>query len=98
MDTTGFPKGWAVDLNFDPNLFSGEEGRERFAGFLRGYVASGVPQIQVTMADLNLVLDAREHPGAHQDLMVKVAGFSSRFVDLPKEEQDQVLRKAGCNG
>ena len=34
---------------------------------------------------------ATNHPEKYPELMVKVAGHSARFVDLDKEEQDEII-------
>lgn len=38
--------------------------------------------------------DAKEHPEKHRDLLVRVAGFSARFVELPEDMQDLVIKRA----
>ena len=39
------------------------------------------------------LLDAQKHPERHQNLMVKVCGFSARFVSLSKRFQDEVIAR-----
>ena len=39
------------------------------------------------------LLDAQAHPERHQSLMVKVCGFSARFVSLSKRWQDEVIAR-----
>ena len=39
------------------------------------------------------LLDAQAHPERHQNLMVKVCGFSARFVSLSKRFQDEVIAR-----
>lgn len=41
-----------------------------------------------------LLMDAKRHPEQHQDLLVRVAGFSARFVELPEHMQDLVIGRA----
>jgi formate C-acetyltransferase len=48
-------------------------------------------QMQVSMVDTETLLDAREHPERHPNLMVKVAGYSARFVDLSPDEQEEII-------
>ena len=79
IDFTQFPDGCSLDLRFDPAPFRRHEGRETFAGFLKGFVTLGVMQMQISMVDTETLLDARAHPERWPNLMVKVAGFSARF-------------------
>lgn len=91
IDFTKFPNGCALDLRFDPALVATPEGRRMFAGFLKAFVDLGVMQMQISMVDTETLLDAREHPGKYLHLMVKVAGFSARFIDLSAQEQDEII-------
>lgn len=37
---------------------------------------------------------ARAHPERHTNLMVRVAGYSARFIDLPPNEQDEIIGRS----
>ena len=39
------------------------------------------------------LLDAQAHPERHQDIIVKVCGFSARFISLSKRWQDEVIAR-----
>ncbi|MBN1247759.1 MAG: hypothetical protein JXC32_08880 [Anaerolineae bacterium] len=93
IDFTQFPDGCALDLRFDPAPFDTPEGRELFAGFLKGFVDLGVMQMQISMVDTETLLDARAHPERWPNLMVKVAGYSARFVDLSDREKDEIIAR-----
>jgi formate C-acetyltransferase len=43
------------------------------------------------MADGETLRDAQQHPEGYPHLMVKVAGYSARFVDLGPEEQEELI-------
>ena len=91
IDFTKFPDGCSLDLRFDPGPLLSAEGRHKFAGFLKGFVELGVMQMQISMVDAETLLDARAHPERYPHLMVKVAGYSARFVDLPEVEKDELI-------
>jgi formate C-acetyltransferase len=91
LDFTQFPNGGTLDLRFDPGPLLTVPGRRLFAAFLKSFVNLGVMQMQVSMADTESLVDARLHPERWPNLMVKVAGYSARFVDLPPEEQEQII-------
>jgi formate C-acetyltransferase len=94
IDFTKFPNGTALDLRFDPTVVATREGRRAFAGFLRGFVDLKVMQIQITMADTKTLRDAQRHPEKYTDLMVKVAGYSARFIDLTPQEQKEIIARS----
>jgi formate C-acetyltransferase len=91
IDFTKFPDGTSLDLVFDPGPLASEAGRRKFAGFLKGFVDLGVMQMQISMVDAQTLLDARENPAQYPHLMVKVAGYSARFVDLSEQEMDELI-------
>ena len=91
IDFTSFPDGTSLDLRFDPLTFDTDQGRALFAAFLKGFVDLGVMQMQISMVDTETLLDARQHPEKWPNLMVKVAGFSARFIDLSDEEKDEII-------
>jgi len=93
IDVTALPNGSALDLRFDPSPYLEEEGRQGFVAFLKGFVELGVMQMQVSMVDRETLLDARQHPEKWPHLMVKVAGFSARFVDLSQTEQEEIINR-----
>ncbi len=91
IDYTCFPDGTSVNLNIDPAVTETPAGRQRFAGFLKAFVELGVGTMQISMVNGELLRAAQAHPEQHQHLMVKVAGYSARFVDLPPEEQAELI-------
>jgi formate C-acetyltransferase len=89
IDFSKFPNGSALDLRLDPECVKTETSRETFAGFLKAFMDLGV--MQISMVDTETLLDARKRPEHYPDLMVKVAGYTARFVDLEPIEQDEVI-------
>lgn len=77
---------------FLPQYLS-DEHKEAFAAYLRTWVNLGIHHIQFNVVDRQILLDAQQHPEKYSDLVVRVAGFSSYFVDLIKEVQDQIIAR-----
>lgn len=93
IDSAKFPNGSALDLVFDPAPLQSEAGRAKFAAFLKTFVDLGVMEMQISMVDEETLRDAQEHPERYPHLMVKVAGYSARFIDLPIEEQTELIER-----
>ncbi|MBT4498302.1 MAG: formate C-acetyltransferase, partial [Gemmatimonadetes bacterium] len=93
IDFTKFPNGCSLDLRFDPAMLETSAGLGMFAGFLKGFVDLGVMQMQISMVDTETLIDAREHPEKWPNLMVKVAGYSARFVDLSEAEKEEIINR-----
>lgn len=91
IDFTKVPNGSSLDLRFDSAPFRTAAGRARFAGFLKAFVELGVMEVQISMVDTETLLAAMRNPEDYPHLMVKVAGYSARFIDLPHHEQDEII-------
>ncbi len=53
-----------------------------------------VTYVQFSVVDKDKLIEAMEHPERYQDLVVRVAGFSARFVSLPKGTQEEIIRRS----
>jgi pyruvate-formate lyase len=91
IDFTTAPDGCALDLRFDPVDFISREARQKFTGFLKAFVELGIMQVQISMVDTATLIDAQAHPDHYPHLLVKVAGFSARFIDLSPQEQAEII-------
>ncbi|MHB9032650.1 MAG: pyruvate formate lyase family protein [Anaerolineae bacterium] len=94
IDFSTSPDGSSLDLRFDPAAFATPELRRTFVDFLKAFVELGVMEMQVTVVDTATLLDARAHPERYPHLLVRVAGYSARFVDLPRQEQDEIIGRS----
>jgi len=93
IDFTQFPNGSTLDLRFDPEPLQTYEGRSKFVGFLKAFVELGVMTMQISMVDEETLRDAQNHPENYPNLMVKVAGYSARFVELSAQEQEEIIHR-----
>jgi formate C-acetyltransferase len=58
-----------------------------------GFFAQGGMQIQISCLSREDMLDAMEHPEKHQNLIVRIGGYSEYFNNLPRELQETVLKR-----
>lgn len=61
--------------------------------FERACALSNLQLLQLNCVNRDVLLDARRHPERHQDLVVRVCGFSAKFVALPPEWQDEFVNR-----
>jgi len=59
----------------------------------RAFAASGIGMLQMNCVDKAQLLDARKHPERHQDLIVRLYGYSARFVSLTPEMQEEFISR-----
>ncbi len=79
-----------LNQKFMPQYLEGEN-RKIFADYLKTWADLGHWHIQFNVVDKNLLLEAQKHPEQHTNLVVRVAGYSSYFVDLSKGLQDNII-------
>ncbi len=84
--------GSIFNLKFNPHMFE-EENLGRFTDIMKTYFALGGFQLQVTVVDKQTLLDAREKPEQHRDLVVRVAGYSAYFVEQSPRVQEHLIER-----
>jgi len=49
--------------------------------------------LHIDVMDSSVLVDAQRHPEKHQNLAVRVAGWSARFNTLDKTWQDMIIQR-----
>ena len=89
-DHRNFIGGIAVNMKFTPSCMQGEA-EDKMLEFVRTFMRLGGFQLQLNAVDRETLLDAREHPENHRDLLVRVGGFSAYFTKLSPEMQQEII-------
>jgi formate C-acetyltransferase len=63
------------------------------ASLERVFAMTGLGMLQLNCVDKAQLLDARVHPECYQDLIVRLYGYSARFVNLTPEMQEEFLSR-----
>ena len=66
----------------------------KWADLVRTFIETGGQSVQYSVVNREALVDAQAHPERYQDLIVRVGGYSARFVDLSKEVQDTIIARA----
>jgi len=93
IDQSLCPLGTSTDIKLHPTALAGEEGTQKFAAFVRTFLAMGNMQLQMNIVDAKMLKDAQEHPEKYKDLVVRVWGFNAYFVTLAKDYQDYIIQR-----
>jgi formate C-acetyltransferase len=88
------PGGAAMNLMLSPAPLAGEKGLRRLADLLKGYVAMGGQQLQVTVVNTETLRKAVASPDTYRDLVVRVAGFTAYFVSLTPALQQEIIARS----
>ena len=89
-DQTG---GALLNQKLSPDLLIGEEDLRKMAHMIRTFFIMGGHHVQFNVVSAELLREAQAKPQDFQDLMVRVAGYSDYFVNLPKGLQDEIIAR-----
>lgn len=89
IDARRFYRG---GYNLNLNLPSGEP--RAVEALSEAFFAGGGQELQVSVLSPELLREAMAHPERHGGLLVRIAGFTGRFVALSKREQAEMVRRA----
>ena len=78
-----------ANLTFDRSAVNDE----LMAAIIRVFAKKGSHMMQPNCNSVEELIDAQRHPELHQDIIVRVCGFSARFVSLSKRWQNEVIAR-----
>jgi pyruvate-formate lyase len=83
--------GAVQNMKFSKEMFL--EYRDKLEILLETYWQNGGAQAMLTVVGRNDLEAAMEHPELYQNLLVRVGGFSERFINLPRHTQLEILNR-----
>ncbi|MCH3967858.1 MAG: formate C-acetyltransferase/glycerol dehydratase family glycyl radical enzyme [Atopobiaceae bacterium] len=93
LDNALDSNGSLLNVKFSPATLAGDGGLDKLMAYLRTFSRLKVQHIQFNVVDRATLLDAQAHPEDHQDLVVRVAGYSAMFVELSRAIQDDIINR-----
>lgn len=88
---TDIHAGAVQNMAFSREFF--QKNREKLKAVLMTYFRCGGQQAMINVLGRGDLLAAMEHPEAYQSLMVRVGGFSARFVTLSPDVQREIASR-----
>lgn len=85
--------GVTYNLKMTPGLVNDREGLIKWMWLVKTYFECGGMQIQFNIVSKETLQDAQIHPEKHQDLIVRVSGYSAFFNELSREVQDSIIAR-----
>lgn len=82
-----------VNLTLSSSLLSTAEGIQKATQLIETYLKRGGIQIQITVADKAFLLKAEKNPELFPELMVRVSGYSARFLSLDPAVRAEIVRR-----
>ena len=84
--------GNVIDLMFAPNFIKNHF--DEVTDFVISSIQLGFFQMQINVVSSKTLIEAKEEPETHPNLIVKFCGFSTYFNDLPKGHQILLINRA----
>ncbi|MDR1589736.1 MAG: hypothetical protein LBS51_06030 [Oscillospiraceae bacterium] len=85
--------GDQLNIRFSPATVRGEDGTRKLTQLIETYFGEGGMQVQFNVVSTNELHDAQRRPDEHENLIVRIAGFSVFFVEMPKVMQDDFISR-----
>jgi pyruvate-formate lyase len=80
--------GMVSNIRFTRETFA--SGREKILALVRDYFERGAAHAMITVVGREDLRNAMLRPQDYRDLIIRVGGFSARFVDLKKDVQQEI--------
>ncbi len=90
---TRYNQGTLLNQKLDPLFAHGEKSVEALMAYLKTLCSLGVFHVQFNVVDEALLRDAQVHPEEHNDLLIRVAGYTAFFTELGPETQGDIISR-----
>lgn len=85
--------GTLLNVKFAPELLKSERNLRNLASLIRAYFALGAFHVQFNVISTETLRKAQANPDEYRDLLVRVAGYSTQFVNLSREVQEAIIAR-----
>jgi formate C-acetyltransferase len=92
FDHSLLTNGAACTLNIDPEIARKDDGRI-LESLIKSYIQLNGSHLQFNSISITELEDAQVHPEKYQNFMVRVSGYSARYIELPKAVQDDIMAR-----
>lgn len=86
-------QGTLMNMKFHPSALKTESDLEKLGIMIQTYLTHGGKHIQFNVVNKEEMVDAKDHPEDHPELIVRVAGYSAYFTRLTPGIQDEVINR-----
>ena len=93
VDARSLSNGLNLNVLFDRRTLRGVNGRNVLGSLVRTYFRGGGMQVQTNILDPAVLIEARDDPSSHPNLLVRISGYSAYFNDLTPAMKDEIIRR-----
>ncbi len=85
--------GGPLQMELDPAILKTENPAKQLASIIKSYFHMGGQHVEINIHTIKDFIQAMKTPEKYQNLVVRVTGFSSRFVALKEEIQKEIIAR-----
>ena len=85
--------GMVLDVKFTKQAFENQCQREKMREVIKTYFEKGGHEMQINVVNKDTLINAQKNPEEYRNLLVRVSGFSTYFVELSKTTQDEIIAR-----
>jgi formate C-acetyltransferase len=93
IDQVKYPNGTLLNMKFHPSSLQGEEGVTKLSSLIQTYFELGGMEMQINVVSAETLKNAQKKPEDYKNLVVRVAGFSTYFVELHIDSQNDLISR-----
>jgi formate C-acetyltransferase len=82
-----------LNMKIHPSALKTEEDLRKLSILIRTYFSNGGKHVQFNVVSKDTLLDAQKKPEEHRDLVVRVAGYSTYFIQLSEAIQEDIISR-----
>ena len=85
--------GTLLNLRLNQELVSTKRGQSNLGYMIQSFFSLGAFHVQFNTLSTEVLLQAQAKPEDYRDLLVRVAGYSTQFVNLSRQMQDAIIER-----
>ena len=85
--------GTLLNLRLNQDLVNTKRGRSNLGNMIQAFFALGAFHVQFNTISTEILRKAQKNPENYSDLLVRVAGYSTQFVNLSRSMQDAIIAR-----
>ncbi|NMB35145.1 MAG: hypothetical protein GX989_02530 [Firmicutes bacterium] len=86
-------RGATHNMKLSKQVLNTAEKLDKAAVLIKTFMAGGGWHLQFNIVSSEELVEARQQPEKHRNLIVRVGGYSAYFVDLPLQLQDEIIAR-----
>ena len=84
------------DIALPCTVTDSTQSTDALAAFIAACLELRIPVLQPNVADRKTMIEERDHPGTHPDLVVRICGYSAMFATQTRGVQDELIARTGA--